>query len=151
MMMKKGQAAMEFMMTYGWAILVVLIAIAALAFFGVLNPGGFFPNSCTVQAGVGCDDFKVSEAGDNLQIILVNGLGDDLTNVTLTVGTCDVPAEMSWNDGDILGGTDAGVTLANCETGTAGSRYEADITIAYTGSSGISHTMTGQIRSEVEA
>ncbi len=34
---KKGQAAMEFLMTYGWAILVVLVAIAALAYFGVTN------------------------------------------------------------------------------------------------------------------
>ena len=29
--MRKGQAAMEFLMTYGWAILVVLAAIGALA------------------------------------------------------------------------------------------------------------------------
>ncbi len=28
----------EFLMTYGWAILVVVAAIAALAYFGVLNP-----------------------------------------------------------------------------------------------------------------
>jgi len=31
--MKKSQAAMEFLMTYGWAILVVLVAIGALAYF----------------------------------------------------------------------------------------------------------------------
>lgn len=41
--MKKGQAAMEFLMTYGWAILVVLIAIGALAYFGVLSPERFKP------------------------------------------------------------------------------------------------------------
>ncbi|MBI1979078.1 MAG: hypothetical protein HYS62_03415, partial [Candidatus Aenigmarchaeota archaeon] len=35
---RKSQAAMEFLMTYGWAILVVLAAIAALAYFGVLSP-----------------------------------------------------------------------------------------------------------------
>ena len=34
---KKGQA-MEFFMTYGWAILVVLVAVGALAYFGVLDP-----------------------------------------------------------------------------------------------------------------
>jgi len=31
---KKGQAAMEFLMTYGWAILIAIIAIAALIAFG---------------------------------------------------------------------------------------------------------------------
>lgn len=36
-MNKKGQAAMEFLMTYGWVILVVLGAIAVLAGFGFLD------------------------------------------------------------------------------------------------------------------
>ena len=35
---RKSQAALEFLMNYGWAILVVLIAVGALAYFGVLNP-----------------------------------------------------------------------------------------------------------------
>lgn len=40
---KKSQQALEFFMTYGWAILVVLIAIGALAYFGVLSPDRFLP------------------------------------------------------------------------------------------------------------
>jgi hypothetical protein len=47
--MKKGQAAMEFLMTYGWAILVVLAAIGALAYFGVLSPSKLVPDKCTLQ------------------------------------------------------------------------------------------------------
>ena len=35
---KKSQVALDFLMTYGWAILVVLVAIGALAYFGVLIP-----------------------------------------------------------------------------------------------------------------
>ena len=38
MPLKKSQAALEFIMTYGWAILAVIIAIAALSYFGVLKP-----------------------------------------------------------------------------------------------------------------
>ena len=42
---KKSQAALEFLMTYGWAILVVLVAIGALFYsaeenFGYLHDGG---------------------------------------------------------------------------------------------------------------
>jgi len=37
MINKKTSSFMEFLMTYGWAILVVLIAIVALATFGVLD------------------------------------------------------------------------------------------------------------------
>jgi len=39
--MKQAQAAMEFLMNYGWAFLVVFIAIGALAFFGIFNPEKF--------------------------------------------------------------------------------------------------------------
>jgi len=42
MFMKKGQAAMEFLMTYGWTVLVVLAAIGVLAYFGVLSPDWVF-------------------------------------------------------------------------------------------------------------
>src|SRR3990167_2612824 len=34
----KGQVAMEFLMTYWWAIMVVLVAVGALAYFGVFVP-----------------------------------------------------------------------------------------------------------------
>ena len=37
-MKKKSQVAMEFLMTYGWAILVVLAAVAALAYFWSSKP-----------------------------------------------------------------------------------------------------------------
>jgi hypothetical protein len=34
-------SAVDFLFTYGWAILTVLVAIGALAYFGVLNPKNF--------------------------------------------------------------------------------------------------------------
>ena len=71
--MKRGQAAMEFLMTYGWAILVVLVAIGALAYFGVLNPSKFLPEMCTVAPGIGCEDSVVMD-DDTGTIVLRNGL-----------------------------------------------------------------------------
>ena len=50
--MRKGQAAMEFLMTYGWAILIVLAAIGALAYFGVLSPNKLLPERTVFQAPV---------------------------------------------------------------------------------------------------
>ena len=79
---KKGQAAMEFLMTYGWALVVVLVAIGALAFFGVLNPGRFLPETCVLGPGFACDDFKITKdstganANDNrIYITVRNGIG----------------------------------------------------------------------------
>ena len=39
--MKKAQAIMEFLMTYGWAILIVLAGISALAYYEVIPLDGF--------------------------------------------------------------------------------------------------------------
>jgi len=40
-MEKKSQAATEFLLTYGWAFLVVFVAIGALVYFNVINPNIF--------------------------------------------------------------------------------------------------------------
>lgn len=77
--MKKGQAAMEFLMTYGWAILVVLAAIGALAYFGVLSPKNLLPSSCTVSAGFGCSNAKA--VGTGAELILRNNMGEDIKEV----------------------------------------------------------------------
>ena len=54
MLNKKAQEAMEFLMTYGWAIIVVLVAIGALAYFGVLGDSSKFqcnnfPEGCICE------------------------------------------------------------------------------------------------------
>ena len=45
---KKSQAALEFLTTYGWAFLVILIMIGALAYFGVLNPEKYPTDICCI-------------------------------------------------------------------------------------------------------
>jgi hypothetical protein len=74
--MRKGQAAMEFLMTYGWAILIVIAVIAALFAMGVfkLPTGGIAPCSpCFAPAtGIAYKDHN----RDNL--VIINGRGNDI-------------------------------------------------------------------------
>jgi len=63
---RKGQAAMEYLMTYGWAILFIVIVLAILMYYlGQLRP----PETCSFfEPGFSCDVKKpviVSEAGTN--------------------------------------------------------------------------------------
>ena len=150
-MNRKGQAAMEFLMTYGWAILVVLVAIGALAYFGVLNPSRFLPSSCTIAPGIGCDDFVVTAA--TVQLVLRNGMGTDFTAVTVSTAGCTNSAEAdgddAWTDGQVLGGAD-GITLDSCSNGAVGSRFKQDISVTYTSSAGLVHTATGAVTTRVE-
>ena len=58
---KKAQAAMEFLMTYGWAILIILIALGVLFYLGVFNPRT--PSTCIAAAPLSCTDVKATGAG----------------------------------------------------------------------------------------
>lgn len=96
---------MEFLMTYGWAILVVLAAIAALAYFGVLSPDRFVPDKCVIQGGgLSCDEFNA--VGTDITVVISNNGGMDLTGVNATFapragcGAVPIsPATQNINDG----------------------------------------------------
>lgn len=146
-MARKGQAAMEFLMTYGWAILVVLAAIGALAYFGVLSPDKFLPRKCTIEAGFSCVDFTVDSGGD-VTLYVQNGLGFDASNVTVSVeGTALANCNgVTFNDGQQV---TCGPTTVSA--GLAGSRFKGDITIGYTNpSSGAAHTLSGSLTTKTE-
>ena len=86
---KKGQAAMEFLMTYGWAILVVLAAIAALAYFGVLSPDRFLPEQCTLPSGAACLDFTVggNTSSPQFTLIIQNSAGFDMGSLAVNLSS----------------------------------------------------------------
>ncbi|MFH1649016.1 MAG: hypothetical protein ABIA93_00520 [Candidatus Woesearchaeota archaeon] len=85
--MRKGQAAMEFLMTYGWAILVVLAAIGALAYFGVLSPDRFLPPKCTITGGFSCTEYRIDATGPIVKIQNNLGVDSTVTNVNIEVKT----------------------------------------------------------------
>src|SRR3989338_5841340 len=106
-MQKRGQAALEFLMTYGWIITTVLVAISALAYFGVLSPDKFVPRKCALESGIGCMDFKVQE--DSVTLVLRNGKGEDITISKVVVGNCSVT-----NLGSLLNGEQKSFTITGC-------------------------------------
>ena len=90
--MRHGQAALEFLTTYGWAFLVILIMMSALAYFGVLNPSKLLPDRCNFGAEVGCNKntMIVSNIADNtLTMRLTNSFGVGVV-VTAARVTTDV-------------------------------------------------------------
>ncbi len=50
----KLQSAMEYLMTYGWAILIIAIVLAALYALGVFNGTAFSGESCIASFGASC-------------------------------------------------------------------------------------------------
>lgn len=92
--MKRGQAALEFLSTYGWAIMVVLLAIAALTYFGVFNFESFIPDQCLLSDGFECNDHQLSASSDQLldvAFILANQLPQavNISEINVTCYDCN--------------------------------------------------------------
>lgn len=50
----RAQSAMEYLMTYGWAILIIAVALAVIYYFGVLTPSSFVGQQCLLPSGLSC-------------------------------------------------------------------------------------------------
>jgi hypothetical protein len=74
--MKRSQAALEFLITYGWAILAAMVAISALVYFGTTNPAGHLPDKCLFGNSLECTDSIIMTK--NVSVQLVNGLGQTI-------------------------------------------------------------------------
>lgn len=129
-MKTRGQAAMEFLMTYGWAILAAIIVIGVLAIY--FRPGQLTSNQVVVTApfyGSG-----VTIAANQIQVEVKNNGGEDVitTGATLTFtsptgGTCDA----ATGAGAIAAGATQVLTFANCNF-AAGDTVNGDLVVSYT-------------------
>lgn len=134
--MRHGQAAMEFLATYGWALLIILVAIGALTYMGIIDVSKTRPESCLLDQGFSCDNFAVQEGNATLRV--QNNFGRELTldSVIFTAEdvTCDpiaVNARLDANDQAQLDSTGCDLSL------TPGTQTKIDVQINYsfTGSS----------------
>ena len=50
----RAQSAMEYLMTYGWAILIIAIVLGALFSLGVFSTNAFITTSCIAASGYEC-------------------------------------------------------------------------------------------------
>ena len=144
-MERKGQAAMEFLMTYGWAILAAVIVIGVLAAFGVFSPSSYVPNKCILSAPLGCNAGTANTASVDLEVR--NGAGESLTVTAITVegcaGTVSPVLPDTLDDGELT------VYSIPCAL-TAGEKFNGDVTVTYTKlGSTLSQTSTGTLTDSI--
>ena len=73
----KSQAAMEYLMTYGWAILIIALALGVLYSLGILNPSALTPQVCSLSAPFFCFNQYLGSSGD-LTFTLAQGSGSTI-------------------------------------------------------------------------
>src|SRR3989338_6386493 len=74
--MHKSQAALEFLATYAWAFIVIVVTISALYYFGVFDFGKYLPQKCAFPDQFKCLDFSLQPSA--LKIRLTSNLGEDI-------------------------------------------------------------------------
>jgi hypothetical protein len=76
-MTMKGQTALDFLMTYGWALLLIVLVIGALFALGIFDIGSFLGSRATGFAQVGVAAWRITDTG-NFTVQLTNRVGSDI-------------------------------------------------------------------------
>ena len=132
---KKGQAAMEFLMTYGWAILAAIIVIAVLAIY--FNPSSIV----STQTIIGTPFYSIGTtlSTTQVQVEIKNNGGVDVTisDATLTFSqpsgaTCTV---LDAGSGILTSGSSVILDFGSatpCTDLNSGDIVSADLVVTYT-------------------
>ena len=89
---KRGQTAIEYLVTHGWALMVLVLVVAVLYSIGIFNPNRFVSEECVFPPGFTCDTeprLHLYGGSENIQgtsnhvkyvmgTDLTNGLGYDI-------------------------------------------------------------------------
>jgi hypothetical protein len=158
--MKRGQAAIEYLTTYGWMILLITISTGALTYFGVFSPSAYVPERCYFSQQLVCEDYLLEDTGADteVQVKLRNNFK---RSIQITDGEAYNPLT-----GDPVGSAptcspfilavgetaDCDITLLNTDL-SVGDKYAVplELTFRRNGSpSGPPHNMTGEVYAEVQ-
>lgn len=141
---KRGQGAMEFVMTYGWALIVILVALSSLTFYLGFDTKAFAAKACFLGPGLSCDDFAVYE--DSISMSVRNSLGKDVETFSIGSASCGISSDSMRLDN----GAEGLFTLSDCNF-NPDDLIEEPLTINYSFlNGGIEHMKDAVITAVVE-
>ncbi len=127
---KRSQSALEYMMTYGWAILIIVIVAAVLYSFGIFSPSSSISATITGFSGLG--SVQAECLGNTSFTVLIGdstGYSINITKINLTSSS----GSTTYNPNVLIQPNSVRiVTVPSSSLCTAGSRYSVSAVIAYT-------------------
>jgi hypothetical protein len=152
MSFRKGQAALDFLMTYGWAIALVVIIAAVLFALGIFDVSNFIGSKAAGFSGVAISGWKFDTAGV-MTLKVSNQVGQPITvsGINVTIGTTS--SNSTFTAFDLATGESSAVqTFSGFAAQGAGTGYTAKVSVAYTDkSSGFQYTSTGTLTGKATA
>jgi hypothetical protein len=87
---RRGQTSLEYVVTYGWAFLVLLVVIGSLAYFGIITPSKWVPDKCDLGNQLDCVDYQLISATvvnptGIVNLFVQNSFGKNITIVSVYV------------------------------------------------------------------
>lgn len=147
--MRKSQSALEYLMSYGWVIIILVIIGGVLYLLGVFNPNQDTSTVVYELSNFHVDDALLSSNGDvNLELGVRTGQTTQVSNIDYSIegyNCSNLVDESDFNispDGTLL------VSLSSdssCDLEERTMVY-MNVTITYTKRSGLEHTDRGRIR-----
>jgi hypothetical protein len=156
---QKGQAAIEFLVTYGWAILGAMIAIGALSYFGIFNTQKYVSDTCYFGDQITCEDYIAFNNG-SVSVNLRNNFGVNL-DINTTIIKSDYGTVTCFNAtstpivpayASIAPGSTFSITCnltGNTVPTNSKLKYKATIMFQRSGSSNV-HNQTGDVSVTVQ-
>jgi hypothetical protein len=152
---RRGQAAIEFLVTYGWAILGVMIVIGVLSYFGIFNTQKYVNDVCYFGDQMTCEDYALYDTSWTYIKLRNNfGVPIDIDGIVLKsdygTSTCDI-TDTSPNT-NVQPGNIFEVKCALTSTSITTNqklKYRLTITFKRTGSSNL-HDQTGDVLTAVQ-
>lgn len=148
---KRAQAAMEYLLTYGWAFLIVVVALGAIYELGLFKS----PSQplCLLPAGFNCLSFTLSDIGVlNVNILQATQSSLNITGYNCTQSSTVIMKRLNPANQVMMSiGSNRTFTM-NCYLGNSlallspGSYYVGTLAFNYTeGTTGFPHVAIGKI------
>ena len=152
----KAQSAMEYLMTYGWAILIIAVVLGALFSLGVFSGSSLLGTSCIASPGYLCQNPVLSTSG-TLTVLVGQSTGATDYNAifyvspqTSSVGTTGFPTTV-YSCAPAGSTVSSGQTVTlSCSTGlpnpsAIGTAFSGYIWLNYSSTSGGPATISQKV------
>ena len=93
-LMIRAQSAIEYLTTYGWAIIIIAIVLVALYNLGVFSPGSFVNTTCIFPAEFGCLNAVLYSSTDNINITLQQSTSSSIAVTAYGCNNLGTPTNM---------------------------------------------------------
>ncbi len=134
---------MEYLMTYGWAILIIAIVLVALFALGIFNSGSFINTTCIATSGYECTSVSLTPSGMTATIGQATGATWTTANVFLLgPGVTAPPSTLNSNAVNTISG---GLTTGQTSTITLGNYISSSSGAITAMPSTIGQTLSGQM------